>query len=285
LWSRRRLDHLASAVGAASVVWLASAVPWGLSRVWQQSVTYNSGAGPRYGKLSQLNKLMSTLASRDLLVVAALVIALVTVIVTATKGRTQQADPRRTEGRSREVGAIAAWAGVTALVLVFEPALYRNHLAGIVPPLAVLAGIVVRTPRVLVVVLVLLTPWSINNLGDILFPTGYTGVSAQLMHALDALPGNAQAISDEPGFLYRADLSTPSLMNDASVKRIDQHLLTTAMVAHAAADSRVCAVVVWSARFGSDLPGLPAALEHDGLRVAHTYGGRRALWLRPACRP
>jgi hypothetical protein len=74
-------------------------------------------------------------------------------------------------------------------------------------------------------------------------------------------------------------------MNDASVKRIDQHLLTTAMIERAAADKRVCAVVVWSTRFGRDLPGLPAALRRDGLEIAHTYGGLRALWLRPNCNP
>ena len=75
LWSRRRLDHLAAAVGAAIVVWFASALPWGLSRVWEQSVEYNSGAGPRYSKVSQLRKLSSTLSSRDLLVVGALALA------------------------------------------------------------------------------------------------------------------------------------------------------------------------------------------------------------------
>ena len=64
-------------------------------------------------------------------------------------------------------------------------------------------------------------------------------------------------ISDEPGFVYRADLRTPRLLNDPSVKRIDQHLLTTDMVADAARDPDVCAVVVWSDRFGRDLPGLP----------------------------
>ncbi len=83
LWSRRRLDHLAAAVGAAVVVWLAAALPWGLSRVWEQSVEYNRGAGPRFSKVSQLRKLASTLSSRDLLLVGALLLALVTVAAAA----------------------------------------------------------------------------------------------------------------------------------------------------------------------------------------------------------
>ena len=150
LWSRRRVDHLAAAIGAAVVVWFASAVPWGLGNVWRQSVTYNRGAGPRYGNLDQLGKLSSTLASRDLLVVAALVFALITVVVVSRKLDADRAD----------VAVLAVWAVATALVLVLEPALYRNHLAAIVPPLALLAGVLVRTPRALVVVLVLLVPWS-----------------------------------------------------------------------------------------------------------------------------
>ena len=87
LWSRRHVDHLAIAVGAAIAVWFASALPWGLGNVWRQSVTYNRGAGPRYAKLAQLRKLSSTLGSRDLLVVAALVFALITVLVVSRETR------------------------------------------------------------------------------------------------------------------------------------------------------------------------------------------------------
>lgn len=286
LWSRRRVDHLGAAAGAAIAVWLLSALPWGLDRVWQQSVVYNGGAGPRYAKTAQLRKLSSTLASRDLLVVAALLLALATAVVVAISARRSSGEaPRPLPARRDDVAVIAVWAVATALVLVLEPALYRNHLATIVPPLALLAAILVRTPRVLAVVLIVLIPWSAVNLRDVLLPTGYRGASAQLMESLAQLPRNAQVISDEPGFVYRANLHTPPLLNDPSVKRIDQHLLTTAMVARAARNPAVCAVVVWSTRFGRDLPGLPDALREAGLAKRVTYGGDRALWLRPNCHP
>ncbi len=287
LWSRRRVDHLASAVGAAIAVWFASALPWGLSRVWEQSVKYNNGAGPRYAKVSQLRKLTSTLTSRDLLVVAALLLAIGTVLFNiwaASQAATPDAKPRPAALHRGDLAIVTVWTVVTALVLVLEPALYRNHLAVIVPPIALLAAIIIRTPRALAILLVVLAPFSVSHLRDILHPTGYRGTSAQLMRALEALPSDAQAISDEPGFVYRAGLYTPKLMNDASVKRIDQHLLTTAMLGKAATDPHVCAVVVWSTRFGRDLPGLPAALRGAGLEIAHTYGGVKALWLRPGCR-
>ncbi len=285
LWSRRRADHLAAAVGAAIAVWFASALPWGLDLVWEQSIAYNNGAGPRYGKLSQLRKLSSTLTSRDLLVVAALLLALATAVFALATRSNDDAKPDPARPARQDVVVIAIWTALTAILLVLEPAMYRNHLAMIVPPMALLAAIMIRTPRALVVVLIVLVPWSVANISDILHPTGYRGASAALMRELEALPSGAQAISDEPGFVYRAGLQTPRLMNDASVKRIDQDLLTTKMVGDAAADPRVCAVVVWSTRFGRDLPGLPAALRRSGLEIAHSYGGVRRLWLRPNCRP
>jgi hypothetical protein len=253
--------------------------------VWEQSVRYNSGAGPRYAKTSQLRKLTSTLSSRDLLVVAALVLALVTAAAAAGWFGRRVAD--RTAARAaprRDVAAVAAWAAATALVLVLEPALYRNHLATIVPPLALLAAIAVRTPRVLAVLLVLLVPFSAAHLLDILWPTGYRGDAAALMRELKALPDDAWVISDEPGFVYRAGLRTPPMLNDPSAKRIAQGLITTDTVAEAAADPRVCAVIVWSPRFAQGLPGLPDRLAADGLEP-RSFAGDRTLWLRPGCDP
>jgi hypothetical protein len=105
-----------------------------------------------------------------------------------------------------------------------------------------------------------------------------------MMRELRALPRDAWAISDDSGYVYRAGLRTPPLLNDPSVKRIDQGLLTTDMVADAARDPRVCAVVVWSPRFAHDLPGLAGRLRADGLEK-RSFHGDRALWLRPDCRP
>ncbi len=104
------------------------------------------------------------------------------------------------------------------------------------------------------------------------------------MRELRALPSGAWVISDEPGFVYRAGMRTPPLLNDPSIKRIDQKLLTTDTVADAAADPRVCAVVVWSRRFARDLPGLADRLAAEGLEP-RSFGGDRTLWLRPDCRP
>ena len=56
--------------------------------------------------------------------------------------------------------------------------------------------------------LIVLVPWSAANLHDILWPTGYRAWSgAEPMQHLKALAHNVQVISDEPGFVYRANLS------------------------------------------------------------------------------
>ena len=48
---------------------------------------------------------------------------------------------------------------------------------------------------------------------------------------------------------------------------------------------RRSAIVVWSNRYGRELPGLPSALRGTGFEVAESYGGMRTLWLKPACDP
>ena len=71
-------------------------------------------------------------------------------------------------------------------------------------------------------------------------------------------------------------------MNDASVKRIDQHLLTTAMVARAAADpQRVRGRRVVAAVRPRPARACPPRCAATASRSRTRYGGVRALWLRP----
>ena len=122
-------------------------------------------------------------ASRDLLVVGALVLALGAAIVRRGRGparaRRRRA-PRRV--RRADVAVIAVWAVVTALVLVLEPALYRNHLADDRPAARACSRRSSCARRACSrSLLIILIPWSVANLHDILWPTGYRGASAQLM--------------------------------------------------------------------------------------------------------
>ncbi len=77
LLAPRRRAHVVAAALAVVGVWLAAALPWGLHRVWQQSVEYHTGTGPSYPPWVQFGKLATTLATRDAPLVAAVVLGLV----------------------------------------------------------------------------------------------------------------------------------------------------------------------------------------------------------------
>lgn len=279
LWSRRRTDHLGAAVGAAGLTWLASALPWGMSLVWQQSIEYNIGAGPRYSHLSQFRKLWSTLGDRDLVLVVAVGLGLIAAAL-AARGRMRPVPG----GTRTDTILVAAWCAATAALLVLEPAMYRNHLAALVPPLALLFALRPPPLRWFVLALIVTVPWSIVHLNDILRPDGYRGNDAALVRDLRALPEGARVISDDPGFVWRAGRVTPPLMNDASIKRIDQDLLTTRTVSEAAARDDTCAVVIWSARFGDALPGLRPALQRAGYEQTEHFAHNHELWTKTGCR-
>ena len=163
--------------------------------------------------------------------------------------------------------------------------MYRNHLATIVPPLALLFAVRPPPLRWLAVALIVCLPWAVLHLHDILWPGDLRGADAQVVAALRTLPHESRAISDMPGFVWRAGLSTPRLMNDASAKRIAQRSLTTQSVAAAAATPENCAVVIWSSRFGHALPGLRSALTGEGYTLQRRYGRNRELWTKPSCAP
>jgi hypothetical protein len=77
LLSRRRHRDLAYAVAAGIVVALASAVPWGLTRVWDQSVAYNRDASRLESYPGAVTKALQTLVDRDPYVLLAAGLAIV----------------------------------------------------------------------------------------------------------------------------------------------------------------------------------------------------------------
>jgi hypothetical protein len=89
-------------------------------------------------------------------------------------------------------------------------------------------------------------------------------------------------ISDDPGVVWRAGRRTPDDLVDASILRIESGRLTADSLARAAADRRVCAVLIWSHRF-ADLAPLPDLLQRAGFAAGPGYGGVKTMWRRPGC--
>ena len=272
LWSARRVRDLVVAVASAVVLGLVVTLPWGFGPVWDQSVKYHQQSS-LYGPGDQLHKLVTTLISRDL----PLLVAVALGVVAAALAHRRQVDG--------DTLAVLAWLGAGALVLVFEPAMFRNHIASIIPPLGLLVAMRPPPPRWAIVAAIFVVPWWGAHLTDVLWARDYRGDEAALMAEIRALPPGARIITDEPGFAYRAGRLVPPNLNDASIQRIDEGMITPDTIIDAAQQADVCGVAIWSNRYGRALPGLQDRLRDAGYEEAATFGGVRSWWVKPDCTP
>jgi hypothetical protein len=139
---------------------------------------------------------------------------------------------------------------------------------------------------VLGVAALLLLPYHVVHVHDLWAPPPFRGSEAAVVQQLKALPHGALAISDDPGLVWRSGHATPPDFVDASILRIESTRrglrLTSAIVTRGAARREVCAVVIWSSRFGR-FSDLPARLQRAGYQEASSFPRGRALWTRP-CR-
>ena len=279
LLARRRVADYAAAVGAAVAVGLAATTPWGFSRVWDQSIAYHHDAKRIASYASNAAKIVSTLCSRDLPVVVTAALALGTFAL-ARQRSTASASGSGTPA----LGLLGLWLGAQVLFLMLEPAMWRPHLAHLISSVALLAALSPPPGRIVLIAAVLVAPLYWLNAGPMLWPQPYRGAGAAAERALRRLPSGALAISDEPGFLWRAGVRTPGFFVDGSAQRIQQGDVTAANVARGANAPGVCAVLVWSSRY-NQLRGLPERLAVDGYDVTARYGGVRVLYEKRDCRP
>jgi 4-amino-4-deoxy-L-arabinose transferase-like glycosyltransferase len=274
--------HLAAAVAAAGVLSLAAALPWGLGNVWDQAFKYHLEAAGSRTPVRNLRKAASTLGDRDLPLVLAAAVGLVG--VWSSRAR---AAARPAEARSTGAGLIVTWLAATIVVLALEHPLWRNHVAHLIPAAAVLVGVAFDRlrpvfRRALVAVALVAVPYHVVHLAEVLWPAPPGPALAAAQADLRALPPGALVISDDPGVVWRAGRRTPDDLVDTSILRIESRRLTAPSLRSAAAVRPVCAVLVWSHRFG-DLSTLPALLEDRGYRPTARYGGPKVLYTRSTC--
>ena len=262
LAERRRLPDLLAATFAVPMTWFATALPWGLGRVWEQSVEYHRSAGPAYGVVTQTGKLAQTVATRDAILLVAVALGICVLTRSALRPDTI---------------VLGTWAVVAATVLAFEKAMFANHVATLVVPLAL---IVARHPppvRAFLVALLVLVPWQLANQRDILWPQRLTGVDAEVVADLRTLPPGSVVVADDPGLVWRSGMITPPLMSDTTDMRVLQGSLTTRDIVAAGA----CAVVITPAGFGTLLPDLRDALRTGKFTLQRAYGADREFWRKP----
>ncbi|MEP6624631.1 MAG: glycosyltransferase family 39 protein [Acidimicrobiia bacterium] len=298
LLQRRVRDLLLVPVVAVATILVVS-LPWGLSNVYDQYVRYHTDAVADRPIGANFSKLARTLFERDApLLVAAVVALLATVAVVMARRRAPAADaaPSLALGRDETFAPwypMVIWFVAIVVVVLTESPMWRNHVAHVVVPLALLVGIALRAarPRAIAVVLaVLVAPWSIIHLGELIRPHGPTGLTGTLEHRLQGLPAGALAISDTPGLVWRAGLRVPDKFVDVSILRITSPTKTLRLtgddIVHAAARPDVCAVVRWSGDRFTKFPHLADRLTALGYRsVISDAPGPKVLWVKQDCHP
>lgn len=289
----RRPRDIASAAAGAVGVGVAATLPWGFGRVWDQSVAYQIDSDRNASIRDNAEKILSTLWDRDPFLLALAALALASFAVarlrrpapSATGDTVVRSQVAPGASRRTSIKLVAAWSVALVVFLVIEPAMWRNHIAHLVAPLTLLLALRPSGLRLVALAAIAALPLQASHLGEILSPDPYGGDEAIAVAALRALPERARAISDDPGFVWRAGRATPFDLVDTSVKRVQQGRITTATVAEDAADERVCAVLVWSGdRFGS-LDGLRDSLRTLGYSESLRFDDDRVLYERVACTP
>jgi Dolichyl-phosphate-mannose-protein mannosyltransferase len=270
---RRRLLDAVLAAAVAVAVYVVAAVPWGIERVWDQSFTYHNEARRLNTPSEAAWRVLTTLWERDPLVVTALALALLTfVVVRLTRNPRSRATAPVADGAPGTpplgvvVAVLAGWAVLVFALLVYEPSLFRSHVAHLVPPLALLASVRPAPWAVLAVGALVVAPfWAVEN-RTILWPDGYRGNEAAVVERLRDLRDGSRVISDDPGLAWRAGHAPVGELADTSFKRIENGQITSASVARAARSDDVCAVVASSPQHFGSLSGLAATLASDGYR-------------------
>jgi hypothetical protein len=276
----RRWPHAVGAAAAAAGIGLALTLPFGAGRVWDQAIRYQLHTQRERSIPGNAVKVVTTLWSRDLVVLAVLALCAVAFW--------------------RGVAAPAArwyawWTGSMVAFLVVQPALWRNHLSHLVAPVALLAAASLgryrpsrRTQRAFLGAIAGVAALQTWFLGSILWPSPYGGPEREAAADLRALPPGARAVSDEVGLVWRAGRQTPDDLVDMSIKQFQQDRIDLAQLDAAARRPDVCAFLVWSRRHLGAVNGLPEALTAAGYTRADRYrgsGGARVLWLKPECAP
>jgi 4-amino-4-deoxy-L-arabinose transferase-like glycosyltransferase len=283
LWGRRVRDWVL-AVGASVLVGLVSSLVWGFSDVWDQSVAYHLEAPGGSEPGPNLVKVLNTFFTRDILILALAVVTLVAVLL---RRRSGQGSPEAPPGSPSIPLVLWVWLAAMFALLIMEHPLWRPHVSELVPPASLLLAWYRPPWKAAVVAGALAFPVTLAYAGpELLWAGDYEGDEAVVVETLRSLPDDALAISDEPGQVWRAGRRTPDDLVDTSVLRTGSGRITAESLAAEAARDEVCALVVWSDRFG-EFEELPELLAGEGYEEAERFDETRVVYVKrsPRCSP
>ncbi len=271
---RRPVDTVLAAVSAVCF-WFVTAVPWGLGRVWSQSIRFHLDKQSQSPPLTQLGKLLTTLFQRDLVLLALFALTCLALVVCR---------PRIVRERVNDARLMGAWAALTALLLVFEKLLLVSHVATIVAPLALLVALRPAPRPWLVAAICVTVPIQAYQCSDIIWPRAYPAAERTVVAQLRGLPRGARVIGDITGIGWQAGRTSPPLLNDNSAARISTGRETLGDVLAGAGRDDTCAVVIWSFRYDG-MTGLRDGLARLGYTKTFDAALDHQLWVKTACDP
>ncbi|MGZ8752605.1 MAG: hypothetical protein ACXW1S_06445, partial [Acidimicrobiia bacterium] len=295
--SRRRRADIVTVPIVAAVIVIVASLPWGVTRVLDQSVLYHTDAATRRAPLHNLEVIARTLIARDLPIVVAGIVAVAawlwhrshrvgdgdsTVGLAPVGGWTDRLGAGRTP--------IIVWALLVGGLLLGENPLWRSHVSHLVPPLALLIATACVRWRTLVIAAAIALPiWSVA-MRPLLWPSGPDAAETAIGRAIRSLPPGAMVISDTPGIVWRNGHRPPDRFVDTSILRITSPRpdlsITEDDVVRDATSPRVCGVVRSSQkRFGSFTDLGPRLLREGYERRFSEPRSPQTLWIKAPCRP
>ena len=272
----------------ALCVLIASALPWGLINVYEQSIAYHTTQPGSIDVLANLNKIATTIFHRDppllLLSLLCILFALVNAVLTSLRNRgagdlapQQSSTTSILERVTSGDRFLWIWLGAALALLLAEQRLWNNHIAIMAPPAALLVACHLPPWRAVVIALVLAIPLQVSGMTQIYNPKPPSGDDALAIRAISSV-GNSWALSDTPGLIWRAGASTDPWFVDNSELRITTSnktlQITSELLLEAAAQERVCMLVITSEKRWGSFPNLPLGLSKMGYRKTASFKTR-----------
>ncbi len=293
---RSQIRQIATFTAATCAVVGAWFVAFDIALVWEQSVEYHAFT-PRLTSMgANLSTVVTTAVRRDPILVVALIVML---FFAVRHGRGWSPVHRIT------VCGASAWLIMSTIVLVVQKATFRAHVSSLVTPAVVLVALLAaqrlqqrqRTPTraaTAICVGVFVSITIVAQFNGLVAPRQYSSDERAAVTALKSLPTDGLVITDEPGLAWAAQREMPGWLIDPGIKRFfgDDLEAGPRSIFAELNNPRVCAVVVWTFRFGSLVPGLESALVRARFEPVATFGtwvapdgkpGRRQIWFRDGC--
>lgn len=269
----------------ALCVLIASALPWGLVNVYEQSIAYHTTQPGSIDVLANLNKIGTTIIRRDppllLLSIICILFALVNAVLASRRnsGAVDLApQPSSTTSILERVTGgdrfLWIWLAAALALLLAEQRLWNNHIAILAPPAAILISCHLPPWRAVVIALVLAIPLQISGMTQIYNPKPPSGDDALAIRAISTI-GRSWALSDTPGLIWRAGASSDPWFVDNSELRIttsnETLQITSELLLEAATQQRVCMLVITSEKRWGSFPNLPRGLSKMGYEKTATF--------------